>query len=516
MNAAPNPASRLPLLAGIGAVLLSGLYFWLETRAAARSPLWVDEVIALWSVHDIPAGGIVAAARQGIEVATPAYFLILKGAVAALGESSLALRLPCVVAFYFFLVAAFLLLRKPLGPPIALFSVSLLLLSGAEPSAAWARPFAILAACFAWSVFLWSRFAARRPSIGTTAALALVLAFAIAIHLYGLFVVIMVGLLEAAHAIRGRVFRAPVWAAILAGGASTFLWLPLIRAYSHNIHSAIQAPGFYARPSIAVLTSGLSGVFFAWNMVLIILAAMVVVFAWVLASRFLPPAPQPAAPDNGNPDVETLDWIALAALLYPLVIFTAAVLSTGVFVQRYFFGAALALSIAAARGLRALPSSEALALLLLLPSTILYARSSWSARPQLAPDPRGAVLHAAAANLPIVPCTSTDFFELLEQAPPEVARRLVYLTLPQALANHDDPDQDRVVSAWTSVRKHLPVRRLDAFLKDTPQFYFLLTPADRGRASLFLDGGNAILSARNGGTSLFVIRAADLPPAIRP
>jgi hypothetical protein len=59
-----------------------------------------------------------------------------------------------------------------------------------------------------------------------------------------------------------------------------------------------------------------------------------------------------------------------------------------------------------------------------------------------------------------------------------------YPILPDTMHGYGDPDHDRVATAWTSVRKDLPVVRLGPFLKANPRFLLLRTGFDSGRSAL--------------------------------
>jgi hypothetical protein len=176
---------------------------------------------------------------------------------------------------------------------------------------------------------------------------------------------------------------------------------------------------------------------------------------------------------------------------------------TGVLNTRYFYSATLGFSVLAALALRRLPYANALAIALVASMALGSAARGMSHADQS--DTRLELLGRAMESLPIVVAEGSDFFELMESAPPEVRRRLVYADMPAATPN-PDPEPQKMVDAWKPFRPELRVLRIEEVLTRHRRFYLLCTGGGREAVTDWIaQHANTRALARSGNAWLFEV-----------
>jgi len=210
-------------------ILLSLLYF-LPTFAVSRVKLmWFDELITLYVLRFHSFGQLWATLKSGIDLNPPFFHLIARASEMALGENALALRLPCMVAFWAATVCVFEFVRRRTSVLYGLGAALFLLTTDAYFYAYEARPYAIVLACCAAMLVCWQRATEAEHRTRWLAGLALALAVAVSSHYYAVLLAAPLAAGEVVRSASRRKIDWPVWAALALGPAPLLLFLPLIR-----------------------------------------------------------------------------------------------------------------------------------------------------------------------------------------------------------------------------------------------------------------------------------------------
>lgn len=470
------PGGTAPLVRGLGAerivdrlaVVLTlvavAAYAWAAVAAAHR-PYWMDEVLAVWTARQPGPGAVWDALRQGAEFSPPLYHWGLRILVAAGFDDPVSLRMPSILAIGAVGAAAYVLTRRRFDRAIACLALVLCLSGYLFSYAIQARPYALVAACFAWACVLRDGAGDGRVSPPRAMGLAGLLAVAIGLHFYAVLLAVALCLLELTWMLRHRAIRWPMVLAHGAAGASLLLWLPIIQAVSAFNQGDANAPDYYAAPT--------PGRLFATYVVLLNgdgalapvfrIALVVALGARVLAGR----GPVAARPG--------LTLLASGLTLVPIGVFVFSAAVTGTFNPRYVIVAALGLGLFAAQCVAAHRRGGVIACCLVALAAAAFLQRG-AARGPAPQDIARELLAEAPAGLPIATGNGLRFLELAEGAKGPLARRLVYLMAPD-LARSPDPTNAHQVQRWARIDRDLPVRDLDAFLAGHGRFVLFTDPS---------------------------------------
>jgi hypothetical protein len=149
-----------------------------------------------------------------------------------LGFTPFALRVPSILAIFAFLASIFVMVRRFTGDQIAAITAALPLFSSAYKTAAYVRPYANGGRRFGLIAMVWSQDGRPRPARWRAVVIALLLAFAIAMHCYAVLPVPLFGAMELVWFLKHHLLRRPFWITVLAGGGS--LLLVFARHYSYQ------------------------------------------------------------------------------------------------------------------------------------------------------------------------------------------------------------------------------------------------------------------------------------------
>ena len=410
-------------------VLFTCAYFAAAVTVARDLPLSTDEVFALWIVKLFPAGKVVYALTKGVDSLPPGYYVFLEAVCHFLGIDAFAMRLPSIVAFYVFLLSIFLLLRKYTGPLIAVFAMALPCMTGAAVSATLARPYAIVSACFGLAVLVWTKNSSTHPPPWRAALLTLLLAIAIAIHFYAVLLVVVLG----SDGIPPIPAQSPDFLAEL-GGADRRRRnrLPLVagdRTHLSNHALDYFCAGFYAKPTLNALLTKFGELFAPERMLYSLLVFLcLAAFCRYCAADPEDLVPQPRGQGSESDSGGDLALVALGAILLPIVTLVFALLVTRSFNTRYFYAAVLGLSMLVGTALRRMPFGNLVAFCMTLVFTVFFCAAAL--RHSGSTDQRIEVIRQARESLPVVVGDASDYFEMMESAPPRMRNRLVYANMP--------------------------------------------------------------------------------------
>ncbi len=505
--------SIMRLCARISAFLLalaSALYFLTAMRFSAHNPLWMDEVLAVWTARLNSIGGIWSALSHGAEFAPPMYHILLMTVMRFGGTGNLALRMPSLLAVFVAACAAFVLLRRRFSLPIAGFGMTLVLMSALYDFAVQARPYAIVAACFAVALVLWDAPSGQNPSGWKCALLFLVLLLAVSLHFYAVLIVAELGLLELLWFALHRRIRFQVWAAIIGGGLSVLVWAPLAMHISKYNSGDVRAPQFYGKPSAKRFLAAYSDLMLDKSDLLLLLVFVSLAAVCLAIFFYFPQVRSFASWPEPKRNLGDLDLIVLSSVALPFTTFCFALLVTKNFNLRYAVASVVGFALLFGRLLAYLKGATIVSTVLLFFSCIVLAgRASISTGTERADI--NPLLHRATKPLPIVIAGGLDFIEFEEAADPALKSRLVFVTMPPGAVS-PDPTNENQVKRWGTIRSDLNIVNSQAFFNAHPQFYIVntATTTDVLTPWLMQRGDLEHVVATNGNNWLFEATAPKL------
>jgi hypothetical protein len=435
----------------------------LAVSLAANRPFWMDEVLAVWTARLPSAAAIWGALEKGAEFSPPLYHLLLHSLVRLGLGNSLDLRLPSVAAVAIVALATFVIVRRRYPTSLAALAAALCLASGLFEFAVQARQYALVAACFAGAVLLWDIPAQKPPSPARALALALCVSAAIGMHFYAVLLAAALAGMEVLWALINRRVRWRLAAAILAGGGSIVLWLPIMRKVSSFNTGDTGAPLYYARPSLGALLDAYGTMIGPGNSLILLYVA-----AALLLRRAGPRARQ-AHPEDASAADHNLDLIVGVGCAVPLLVFFFSWLVTGTFNERYVIAGVFAFAILIVRCVAVLPRASATCCVLIAASGLAMAQAGAVLAARRGIEEALAVLRRAPSTPVIVTGNGLRFLELAEAAEPALARRLVFLTSPRGVVS-PDPTNEHQVERWRQIRPDLAIADPETFLAHADGF----------------------------------------------
>jgi hypothetical protein len=423
---------------------------------ASHKLMWYDELFTfhISGLHPFPR--LLDALAAGADALPPAYYAIVQLARILPGPPEIVLRLPSILAFLSTMLAAFLFLRKSLGPAAGLAGALLISLSPLREFGYEARSYALLVGFLAMAAVAWQRIGERRFM---TPLFALLLMLAVACHPTAILLVAAFGVAELAFAIESRRIRWGVWAACVASTAPFFAGLPLLlhfrSIYNHNFWGK---PGWETTLSTYSVYLGSDPKF---SLILILLFVMVVAEP-VLRKR----RPQPEL------------VLILMLSVYPALLVLLAKLSGSAYVPRYGWPAVFGLVLMAvylSSAARFTGAQLMLALILVFAlRTFAQDLPAMMRSPAGRTDPRWttlAQLARGAPELPVLVGGGLAYLEAVQYAPPVLRDRLTGIGDPEIavrLGNTDTVDHgNRILARFAP----LHVRDAAQFLAANPKFY---------------------------------------------
>jgi hypothetical protein len=251
-STSPKHQGRVPFSAGT--VLSAGLavLFVCVTVAQAQVKLlWGDEFVTLWIGRQRSFDGIWRALAAGADPNPPLMHVLSWWSTSLLGTSSVAVRLPSILAMALALVCLWIFLRRRLAPVYAAAGCLALMATRGFDYAYDARSYSLLmgfamAALLLWAVSVEAR-GARRTML--LAGVAVGLAAGLSSNYYGVLAFLPVAAGEIHFSVLTRRVRPGVWVALVAASLPLLAYLQLIR-----LNVAEFGPHAWNKPQLAMIS----------------------------------------------------------------------------------------------------------------------------------------------------------------------------------------------------------------------------------------------------------------------
>ena len=474
------PIQRSQVALWISSGIFLACYIGLTLKAALVTPLWMDEVLSVWTARLPSMQRICSAVEKGSGFSPPVYHLALHYYSLVVGGSNLALRSTSIAGVLLTAALSFILLRRHLGTAPAVFA-SCLIMESLSPFGLQVRPYTLVTTCYAAALLLWDdlnvNLSWRRALI-----VGFPLAVAISLHFYAVLLVPGMGIIEILRFIRTRERRTALWIALVAAGASIFLWLPYMRAtYQFNardVNGATNGP----RPTFDAMVSMYSYLFQGVGDLkhlgklgligCIVISALFLIMACKLSGfvsgRNICDGISDAPHETKGSRNEFWD-IVVGTLLVPLIIFLFSLFVTKTFNLRYVIAGSIGAGALYAEVFSGFPCFRRILPAVLLIAAFLTIKFGV---PSIPVFDHSAIYGAIPGTCPIVVADGSQFFQLEESAPPGFRSRLIYLIVPPGTHVADANDMD-AIERWKGIEPNFPVENSSEFLSRKETFYVL-------------------------------------------
>jgi hypothetical protein len=486
---------RVVLLGGLLALIL-----WMATGAAIAKPLWHDEIYTVLIAKLPSIGAIWAAHRDGVDLQPPLNTFATRIAYQTFGTGPIATRLPPLAGFCLLTLVVASMLRRRVGMTLALAGALIPLQTAAYRYGYEARGYGLMLGCYALAVFAWAEAAQGRRRRLWIPVCAGALATGVWAHYYAAFAFVAIGVAELGRWARARRIDRAMLGGVAAGGLLT---LPLLLLVAVAVE---QSPRFWARAGEGDVASAYRFLFdslwwifvsFPGALVLLALIATAVTGSVWRRRNFDSSLPAPAA----TVVLPLHEAVALILTgLGPLLMLTAARVSSGAFTPRYGLTAVVAAAIGLPLLVRQLAPRGSLAevlLLAVLAIPLVRSAAVSATHPRIVADPlaeRPLLSQELSRPGPLVGSGSLTYLQLWYYAPPLQRGRLTYLVDPGAalrLTGSDTFDHGYLALArWTPVT----VQPYQEFVARHPEFR--LYAAGSGWLLTALEEEGAVLELR--------------------
>lgn len=495
-----------------GAAVLASAYVAASVALARSDQLWNDELFTFHIARLPGMGDVWDVLADGTEQIPPGFYALTRASLWALGDGSVALRLPAIAGVLLgaICVGTFVARRTTalhgLGAALALLGTQ------ATVYAHEARPYGLVLGLSAAALLAWQVRGERARSTWPVVALSASLALAIACHYVAVLALVPLLLGEV---VRTR-FRGSVDRAVLIGFA---LALTPLLAFASLIRAGSSFSGSFWTTFGWADALGFTGWVVRTSAVPPALGRTelaVVVWALVAVSLIVLFAPTALRARLGlvraTPEALADSAAAAGFLLVPLAAVGAAILVTGAYTPRYVLFAAIGVVSLPALALARLDADRRWPIALVaLVLVAVVGRVFWYQRLEVRADNeererRLALVSGEVGSQPgvvVVLSDPHDFLELSHLAPDAVRRRLVRPTSPALALRYIDTDSTEAGLETLGRIAPLEVEDYDAFVRRERSFVLFLT-SDPDRPSwidrALRDGGRTF--ATRGATDL--------------
>ena len=221
------------------------LYVPAVLDASRHKPLWHDELYTYF-LANAPDLRTMLAQSRSFDLNPPLIYATTRASLHLFGQSTLATRLPEILAFFVALLALFTFVRRRMGPLFAFFAVSLVMQSDIFQLATEARPYALMYASFLVALVAWQRGTEAAQVRGPRRWFLLLLPLAVATmllsHVFSLAPLAALIAAELFRSLRARRIDWPILLGLLLPLALTFLYAPLLSNHGAALYPAAFQP----------------------------------------------------------------------------------------------------------------------------------------------------------------------------------------------------------------------------------------------------------------------------------
>lgn len=452
-----------------GAVVASftALYFVITIVQASLRLLWFDEFITFYIAKLNSVGRIWHALAMGTDPNPPLSHMAEMWSMRLFGDSSVAVRLPAILASYMGLACLWLFLRRRLPVVYAAAGTLFFMATAAFDYSYESRSYPFMLGFAMLSLLAWRWTVESKHKYWSAALLAAALAAGISSNYFAVLAFFPVAAGELTRNISRRKLEWRTWIALALGGIPLLLYLPLI---NHAI--ATFAPHAWNKPTADIIPDSYTEMI---EYVLIVAVALIgmAAFAWSRQRRtgawLLRPDPLPRHEAAA----------VLVNMLYPVIGYGIAVARAGMISPRFLIPMAYGFAIAsAALGYRLFSRwrSGGLVLLVLLFAWVVaresFVAESWLEQKQ--------AFHRVQEHLPyantIAVSDSLLVLPLYYYSTPEIAKRIVFPVDFAAIRQwkrEDSPEEN----LWAGRKGVFPVPivPLKELERTTPNFLIVTT-----------------------------------------
>lgn len=324
-------ASRSAWLRHAPVVFLSALYLLAIMTAAARRPLWFDEILSYDVAKLGGPGTIIDALLAKAENHPPLDYIARHFSMSLFGGSELAFRLPSIIAMLIAALCLYLIVLRRTSVLPALVAFTFPFVTMGLRYCYEGRPYAFLFASMCLAFLAW-QLVTEKPSLPRLAFLTLCLVLGPFSHYYGVLNYVPIAAGEAWRSWERRRIAWPVVACFAVSLASLALLVPFA------IHASEYAGHFWTKLSPSMLIYAYLELF--KGLIPALVAALVIYAAFLVFPSAAPPAgPEPTA-IPGREVVAAIVLLLLPFWTYLLAFFVTKAF-TGKYVLNAIIGAAL-------------------------------------------------------------------------------------------------------------------------------------------------------------------------------
>lgn len=420
---------RIPIL-----ITLSALYFWTTAIRAERKLYWLDEIctVQISNLANLPQ--IWTALTHGADFNPPLIYVLTGFSHHAFGNTSLAVRLPEIIAIWAFCLSLYCFTYRFAGATGALTAFCFPLITTAYWYSFEARPHALVLGFAGIAVVCWQRAQLGKQRGWWLAGLGVALGLVLLSHAFGLVVFFPIALAEVVDLAITRRVRPGAWIAMFFGGSAILITFVLLRALKAQQTALSRYPGiwivlhsylFILAPAAMALGLTVCAIFLPWQKLL----------PTHLAAR------RESPPDRAARNMTSAECALIAGfLLVPIISYIVAFAARAPLFTRYSmvaaFGFACVLGLAVARR----P-----AVAILLPAVIAaqyiydfgyfihYQRTEEpvtslqiDANLKQYSERYDWIRNAGRPDLPIVLIDDLDFSPTIYYAPPDLQKRMIF------------------------------------------------------------------------------------------
>jgi uncharacterized membrane protein YdcZ (DUF606 family) len=450
------------------ALILVTLVYLTICFLVAHRPLWHDELFTYYI-----AKSPMAQFRDALhlDLNPPLTYLAVRASLAVFGDSELATRVPCILAFLVGSLCLYRVVSKRLRPAYGLLAMLVFWSTPFFYFSTEARPYALVVGFFGVAMLAWQAAVQPRRSALSVLVLGLAVTGMMLSHFFTVFYIAPFCLAEVVRWYRSRKFDLAIWVALLLPLTILLAYIPTLKNYQASAiavpfqASPIKVVGFFYR------SLGDEGV----SLLVALCGAMFLVFTRYRA------APERRVPIRA---FETAFVVGLLAL--PAIINFAQMRSHGAAFHRYSApavfaygllfalfmfvktnGSRLAAAIACCVLLAGLMADRGL---LILARNLLLTGKVASASPAAEP------FDGVRPDLPLVAASGLTFIEMDRYADPATVSRLYYLCDTELAIRYAHAT---IFEGFPRLKKYFPIRanivQYPEFVAEHPHFLVLGT-----------------------------------------